>query len=359
MKKYKITKIILITFFSVIIAIGIAGFLIVHTYINKMNIVKDITAYEVTERENKFIDEVEQMIIDRSTDITDSPQIEITEIDDKIQGNTERNKQKASSSDVYNILLIGCDSRESGGSGRSDAMIIVSINSKTKKIILTSFLRDIYLKIPNHKNNRLNAAYVLGGANLLIDTIEENFKINIDKYISMDFYTFIDVVDAIDGVNLEVKEEFIPIINFYIKEINQHKKVNESDDLLTQSGNYVLNGKQTLGYVRNRYVGTDFERTARQRLVLQTIFNKIKGLNYLQILNLSDNILPQVTTNLSEKKIISLIISLPTYKNYEIDQWSIPVQNTFSFLTINRMSVIGIDFEKNINELHKKIYEEP
>ncbi len=357
MKKYRRTKIILITFLSIVITIGIAGALIVHSYINKINLVKDDTSYEVTE--NNYIDEADEMIIEGATDITDSPQIVIDEIDERIQGNTEEAKHKASSSDVYNILLIGCDSREASGSGRSDAMIIVSINSRTKKIILTSFLRDIYLKIPNHKNNRLNAAYALGGANLLIDTIEENFKIKIDKYISMDFYTFIDVVDAIDGVNLEVKEEYIPIINYYIKEINQHNKVNESEDLLTQSGNYVLNGKQTLGYVRNRYVGTDFERTARQRLVLQTIFNKIKGLNYLQIINLMDSILPQVTTNLSEKKIISLIISFPTYKNYEIDQWSIPMENTFSFLTINRMSVIGIDFEKNLNELHKKVYGEP
>ncbi len=357
MKKFKITKIILITLLSIIITIGIAGAFFVHSYINKINLVKDNTSYEVTG--NNLIDEADEMIIEGAADITNSPQIVIDEIEERILGNTEEEKHKASSSDVYNILLIGCDSREAGGSGRSDAMILVSINSNTKKIILTSFLRDIYLKIPNYKNNRLNAAYALGGANLLIDTIEENFKINIDKYISLDFYTFIDVVDAINGVNLEVKEEYIPIINFYIKEINQHNKVNESDDLLTQPGNYVLNGKQTLGYVRNRYVGTDFERTARQRLVLQTVFNKIKDLNYLQILNLADNILPQVTTNLSEKKIVSLIISFPTYKNYEIVQWSIPMENTFSFLTINRMSVIGMDFEKNVNELHEKVYDEP
>jgi LCP family protein required for cell wall assembly len=324
-----------------------------------MNLVKDGTTYEVTERENSSIQEVDEMIIDGAADITDSPQVVIDELEELIHGNTEENDQKASNSDVYNILLIGCDSREAGGSGRSDAMIIVSINSKTKKIVLTSFLRDIYLKIPGHKNNRLNAAYAFGGANLLIDTIEENFKIDIDKYISMDFYAFIDVVDAIDGVSLEVKEEYIPIINFYIKEINQHNGVDESNGLLTQTGNYVLNGKQTLGYVRNRYIGTDFERTARQRIVLQTVFNKIRDLNYLQILKVSDNILPQVTTNLSEKKIISFILSFPAYKNYEVDQWSIPMKNTFSFLTINRMSVIGIDFEKNVNELHKKVYEEP
>jgi LCP family protein required for cell wall assembly len=367
MKKNRILKIIkisLITFLSIIVITGITGYIIVHSYINKMNLVKDDNAYEVTERENISIEEVEEveeveeeLIIDGATDIIDSPQTVIDELEEVIQGNTEDDKQEVvSSSDVYNILLIGCDSREAGGSGRSDAMIIVSINSKTKKIILTSFLRDIYLKIPFHKNNRLNAAYAYGGANLLIDTIEENFQIDIDKYISMDFYTFIDVVDSIDGVTLEVKEEYIPIINAYIKEINQHMGVAESNDLLTQTGNLVLNGKQALGYVRNRYIGTDFERTARQRMVLQTIFDKIKDSSYKKIISLSDAVLPQVTTNLSEKKIISLILSFPTFKNYEIEQWSIPMQDTYSFVTINRMSVLGINFDKNIDELHKKVY---
>ena len=353
-KILKITKISLIAILGITIALGITGYLLLHFYINKMNLVEDNKAYEVTEYSD--IEEAEEAIVDGATDITNSPQAEIDELEETILNNTEENKREVISDDVYNILLIGCDSREAGGSGRSDAMIIVSINSKTKKIILTSFLRDIYLKIPSHKNNRLNSAYAYGGANLLIDTIEENFKIDIDKYISIDFYSFIDVVDSIDGVTLDVKEEYIPIINFYIKEINQHMGLEESSDLLTQEGNYVLNGKQTLGYVRNRYIGMDFERTARQRIVLQTIFDKVKDLSYRNILKLLDNVLPQVTTNLNEKKIISLILSLPTYKNYEIEQWSIPMEDTYSFVTINRMSVIGIDFEKNINELHDRVY---
>lgn len=357
MKKYnilKIAKISLITILGIIIAICIAGYLMLHSYINKMNLVEDITDYDATEKHS--IEEVDEKLLEGAKDITDSPQVVIEELEEIILENTEKDRKEISSNYVYNILLIGCDSREAGGSGRSDAMILVSINSKTKKIILTSLLRDIYLKIPSHKNNRLNAAYAYGGANLLIDTIEKNFQIDIDKYISVDFYTFIDVVDSIDGVTLSVKEEYIPIINFYIREINQHIGVEESDDLLTNAGEYILNGKQTLGYVRNRYTGTDFARTARQRIVLQTIFDKIKNLNTLNIIKLSDKILPQITTNLSENKILSLILSVPAYQKYEIEQWSIPMEDTFSFVTINRMSVIGIDFDKNINELHRKVY---
>lgn len=363
MRKYnisKVTKISLITIFGIIMIICIAGYLILNFYLNKMNLVEDVEdeVTVVTVTEDNVPEEVEDIILEEATDITDSPQAVIEELEENITQNTKINSKEISSDDVYNILLIGCDSREAGGSGRSDAMIIVSINSKTKKIILTSLLRDIYLKLPSRKNNRLNAAYAYGGAKLLIETIEENFRINIGKYISMDFYTFIDIVDALEGVTLNVKEEYIPIINYYIKEINQHTGEEEGNDLLSKPGNYVLNGKQTLGYVRNRYSGTDFERTARQREVLQTVFGKIKDLNYKKIIKLSDQVLPQITTNLSKNKIISMILSFPTYRNYEIEQWSIPMEDTFSFVTINKMSVIGIDFEKNIRELHNRVYGE-
>ena len=365
-KVLRIAKISLITIFSIIAILSIVGYLIIHMYINKMTILKDNAANEVTvdynieeETAENGIEGASENGIEGATDITDSPQEDIKDLENDIQENTEVNNQEINSNnDIYNILLIGCDSREAGGSGRSDAMIIVSINTKTKKIILTSLLRDIYLKIPAHKNNRLNAAYAYGGADLLIDTIEENLQIDIDKYISINFYAFIDVVDSIGGISLDVKDEYISIINNYISEINRHNGVDESNDFLIKAGNYVLNGKQTLGYVRNRYIGTDFERTARQRVVLQKIFNKIKDLNLIKIKKLSDNVLPRITTNLSENKIISLLMSLPAYKNYEIIQWSIPMKDTYTFMTINGMSVIGIDFEKNSDELYKRVYGE-
>lgn len=358
-KTIKIIKISVIAFVGIIITLFTTVFLIIYSYINKINIVDDkangVMENYIIEEEIDLLDEI---ALDDVTEIVDSPQEVIDELDEIIRDNTEDINQDMRNKNVYNILLIGSDSREAGGLGRSDAMIIVSINSKTKKIILTSLLRDIYLKIPSHKNNRLNAAYQYGGAGLLIDTIEENFKIDIDKYISIDFYAFIDVVDAIDGLYLEVKEEYIPIINFYISEINNHNGVDESDGLLTQAGSYVLNGKQTLGYVRNRYIGTDFARTSRQRIVLNTIFDKTKELDFIKLLSLLEKVLPKVTTNLNKKKILSLISSLPAYKSYEIEQWSIPMEDTYNFLTINRMSVIGIDFDKNISELRRKVYKD-
>jgi polyisoprenyl-teichoic acid--peptidoglycan teichoic acid transferase len=354
-KSFHLVKISALILLSMIIVMSSIGFLVIHTYIQKMNLITDnsknkITEYDISEGE------IQEAVTEVTPDITNSPQNVISALDQEIHQNTE-DKQVIQSKDIYNILLIGCDSRQAGGLGRSDAMIILSINTRNKKIVLTSLLRDIYLKIQDHNNNRLNAAYAYGGADLLIHTIEENFKIDIDTYLSIDFYAFIDVVDFINGVTLEVTEEDIPIINYYIEEINLHNGEEESNDLLIQAGSHILNGKQTLGYVRNRYNGTDFKRTARQRIVLEQIFNKIKDLNLIELKKLSDSVLPQVTTNLSESKMISLLLSFPIYKDYEIVQWSIPMVDTYSFLTINHMSVIQIDFTKNLEELHKVVYE--
>jgi anionic cell wall polymer biosynthesis LytR-Cps2A-Psr (LCP) family protein len=120
----------------------------------------------------------------------------------------------------------------------------------------------------------------------------------------------------------------------------------------------LLSGKQTLGYSRNRYVGNcDFDRTARQRRVLEQIFEKVKTLNIMQIKGLLDKLLPQITTNLSEEEIFTLVLSLPAMTNYQIEQWSIPMDKTYTPMRIRGMAVLGIDFDANINELYKKVYD--
>ena len=105
---------------------------------------------------------------------------------------------------VVNILLIGNDSRENGEDGRSDAMILLSVSDKTKSIYMTSILRDIYVDIPGHEGNRLNAAYAFGGPGLLMETIEQNFDIDVNRYVLVNFEAFAALVDAVNGVDLEL-----------------------------------------------------------------------------------------------------------------------------------------------------------
>jgi LCP family protein required for cell wall assembly len=367
--KTRKVMIVLLASISIILLLLLTSYLFVHSYINKMNLVSTsdkIDLYINAEAKVDSIDlEIEQEEIepfeDVVSDVPDSPVNEITTIEDEIRNNLEENSIPIIyDKSVFNILLIGSDTRRSGGAGRSDAMILVSINKKTKKIIVTSILRDIYLQIPGRKiNNRINTAYASGGADLLMETIAQNFRIQVEQYASVDFYAFIDIVDAVEGVTVEVTEKEIPVINGYVMELNRLTGQEETKDCLTEPGTLLLSGKQALGYARNRYVGnSDFDRTARQRRVLEQIFEKVKSSDLTDITDLLDIILPQVTTNLTEGEIFSLILSLPSYFDYEIEQWSIPMAGTYSSKRIRGMAVLGIDFDKNIDELHRKIYDE-
>lgn len=353
-KKWVIVVSVIVLVILVLIS---TSYIFIKSYITKMNI---ISTKELEEGEGSDIEGAIEEVID-SEEISEGPdskQEEINLIEDGIRSNMENNSTPIiSDKNVYNILLIGSDTRSKDDRGRSDAMIIVSINKKTKKIVATSILRDIYIQIPGKKNNnRINTAYAYGGASLLLDTIKQNFKIDIDKYVSINFYAFMDVIDAIGGVSINVKKDEIKVMNDYIRGLNQLLNINIEQDIIIEEGTYNLNGKQALGYARNRYVGTDFERTARQRRVLEQVFNKIKGLNLIELNELLNIILPQVTTNLTEGEIFSLILGLPSYTNYSVEQWSVPVIGSYQFLRIRGMDVIGIDFEKNIKEILKRIY---
>jgi LCP family protein required for cell wall assembly len=358
----KVIKIAVLGIAAIIAAAGITAYAVLHSYLNKINLVTvdqqpspPIAEEAVPEYEDL---EVEAAPCPAAADSIDSSGEEITAMEDKIRKNMEANQIPIlQDEDVFNVLLIGSDTRTSGGNGRSDAMIVVSINKRTKTITATSILRDIYLQIPGKKNNRINAAYALGGADLLMDTIEQNFKMPIDRYASVDFFAFVDIVDAVGGVTIEVTEKEIPVINRYVAEMNQLTGVEESLDQLTTPGIQTLNGKQALGYARNRYVGNnDFERTARQRRVLEQIFTGAKDLNIIELNNLMKKILPQVTTNLKKGEIFSLILSMPSYIGYDLQQWSIPVQGSYSNMRIHGAAVLGIDFDKNIDEIIKRIY---
>lgn len=374
MTKKKRNRIIVISSVLLLIAVFvISGFILLHSYIKKMNIQtsSDVSGNKVQEAlvsegvdgdaeatgaENA--DELESASEDTDPTLPDSSEADIAAMEEKIRTNMEEDSTSiVYDKDVFNVLLIGCDSRKSGGTGRSDTMILVSINKNTKNIIVTSLLRDIYLQIPGKSNNRLNAAYAFGGADLLLSTIKQNFKLEVNRYASIDFYAFIEVVDAVGGVTIDVTEKEIPVINKYVMEINQLTGQEKEEDCLTETGDQLLNGKQVLGYVRNRYVGnSDFERTARQRRVLKLVYDKVKKLNLIEMKDLLDTVLPQVTTNLSEGEIFTLILSLPAYMNYDMEQWSIPMANSYQSLRVRKMAVLGIDFEENINELRKKIY---
>jgi LCP family protein required for cell wall assembly len=261
--------------------------------------------------------------------------------------------------DVLNILLIGTDNRaDTTVGGRSDSMIILSINQKSKKIVMTSLMRDTYLPIPDHGSNRINAAYSFGGVGLLLQTIQNNFDIKINNYVTVDFYSFIDIIDKLGGVNIDVSDQEVPVLNSYVNEINKLKGLSSGDGTFSNGGKGILlDGKQALGYSRIRYIGNaDFERTERQRIVLTKVFEKLKGQNIIKISSILNILLPDITTNMTKGNLTSLVFNSLTYMNYPLEQDRIPIDGSFKNATINKMDVLTIDFAKNIAELKSNIY---
>lgn len=247
---------------------------------------------------------------------------------------------------VTNILLLGIDAR-AHLNGRADAIIILTINEKQKKIYMTSIMRDVYVVIPGRGGDRINSAYAYGGAPLLIDTIETNFGVRIDYYARVDFLSFILGVDAVGGVDIEVSEEERHWINEYLNEINGLYGREASVDKLAegQIGNLHLNGPQALAYARIRYVGSDYARTQRQRNVINAAVRQLKSQSIPGIISALDTILPLITTNMSVDMLTDLVWSAPAFFKYDIVEKRIPMGNTGKPVTIDKKQVIGIDFD--------------
>ncbi len=259
---------------------------------------------------------------------------------------------------VINILLIGNDSRENGEDGRSDAMILLSISSRTKQIYMTSLLRDMYVEIPGHDGNRLNAAYSYGGAELLMETIEQNLDIEVNRYVLVNFEAFANLVDAVGGVDLELTTEEIEYVNGYLVEYNMlTDRPQGTDNMDTSvSGMVHLNGPQALAYTRNRYLGTDFGRTERQRKVLSAVIKKLPLALVANPGKLFDGLLPNLTTNLTQWECYLLSFQAGKLLTYDIVQNSIPVEGSYHDATIRGMSVLEVDFEENKEFLQENIY---
>lgn len=259
---------------------------------------------------------------------------------------------------VVNILLIGNDSRENDGDGRSDAMILLSISNNTKKIYMTSLLRDMYVEIPGHDGNRLNAAYSFGGPELLMDTVEENLGVTVNHYVQVNFEAFANLVDAVGGVDLELSSEEVEYVNAYLWEYNILTKQPEGTDYMdtSLSGMLHLNGPQALAYSRNRYLGTDFGRTERQRKVLAEVIGKLPKALVKNPKGIMDGLLPNLTTNLTRNECYQLSFMAGKLLTYDLEQGSIPVEGSYRNVDIRGMAVMEVDFEANKEYLQEKLY---
>lgn len=253
-----------------------------------------------------------------------------------------RNKDRK----ILNVLLIGQDRRENETVSRADSVILCTFNKSSGNLTMTSFLRDLYLPIPGRGSDRLNAAYAYGGAKLLRQCLTENFGIQIDGTIEVDFSRFSEVIDVLGGVEVELRQDEAQVIN------------TETGSSLTE-GRHLLNGSQTLAYSRIRSLDSDgdFSRTDRQRKVMRAVVDAYRNAGLPVLMKLMKQILPMLSTDMTESRLLMLALEVfPMLPELEVSSHSIPSPGNCIDKTINGMAVLVADMEtarKQLQEITK------
>jgi len=237
---------------------------------------------------------------------------------------------------IVNIMLVGQQARKNETAKLSDTMILCSINKDTKTITLTSFLRDLYVQLPNFQGhrcgkNRINVAYNLGwywagekgGMEMLDQLILENFGVEVDYNIEIGFESFKEVINAMGGVDIEMTAA-------------------EAGHLgLGRAGTYHLDGEKALGYARIRSIDNDFNRTARQRKLVTALINKCKTMSVSEINNLIKTVLPMVITDMTNEEITTCVMEfVPMILDLKIESMQIPVEGTYRY---SMLDIIGVE----------------
>lgn len=248
----------------------------------------------------------------------------------------------ANLSEYRNIALLGLDARDDSFSGtRSDCIIIVSINEKTKDVKLLSVYRDTYLDLgEDYGLDKITHAYAYEGPQLTLSALNRNLDLNITEYVAVNFETVRTVVDSIGGITMSITSE---------------EAATGQIPRITSSGTYNLDGDQALAYSRIRYAtGGDYKRTERMRDVLTAIFEKAKSLSIGELNSLSDEILPHIRTNISSTEIISLIPSVFSYNIKDSVGWPEDVRG----ITLDLWYGVPVTLESNVRILHEELFGE-
>ncbi len=244
-------------------------------------------------------------------------------------------QKKDTGKGVVNILLIGQDRVEGQGRSRSDSMILCTFNKKTNRLTMTSFLRDMYVKIPGFGSNRINAAYTFGGMELLDRTLAENFGVSVDANVEVDFEQFAQIIDLLGGVEIELRED-------------EARVIREETGTEVEAGVQLLNGSQALTYARIRKLDAegDFGRTNRQRKVMSAILNTYKSADMKTILSLVKDVLPMVSTDMNPLEMVKYAVELfPSLSSMETVSQRIPADGSYEDRRIDGMSVLVPDLE--------------
>ncbi len=277
------------------------------------------------------------------------------------------NDELLEDSKVLNVMLFGEDNAKGEKFGRSDSMIMLSIDNRHKKLKMTSFQRDSYVYVDGYGYDKLTNAYAYGGPKLTIQTIESNFGVKVDRYAVVDYASFIDIIDVLGGIDLELTQDEIDYINY---QLYKNKQSDTRTTITDAPGKVHLTGQQALWYARNRgldsseegigIAGDDWDRTSRQRKLLETMFNDMKDADLTQIISIVGKVGPLVTTNLKKDEITALVSHSMTYLTYSVEQYTVPEEGQWYYINDTPVgSVIAFsDLETQRKLFAEFIYEE-
>ena len=331
----KILLIILAVLLALMLLLLLAVAIYWNAMLNRINRIDETSLATLSDEEiQQIMDEVNAPDSEDTTCPTDP----LVTDDEEIIGDSDA---------MVNIMLVGQDipSDDKGRRGRSDVMILCTINTEENTITFTSFMRDLYLKLPEFNGrdygyNRLNTNYVFGGREMLDLCLQQNFGIYIDHFVEVDFNGFAAIVDIMGGVDIELTEAEAWYLNLGYPQWR------------LRGGMRRLTGAQALGYSRIREIDNDFRRTQRQRNVLNSLMGKLKQMSPAQIHEILSAALPMLTTDMTNDEITKYTLQLiPMLGNLQVQNLRIPVDGAYYHARKgsgqNPMAVIVPDLEKN------------
>ena len=254
---------------------------------------------------------------------------------------------------IKNIALFGIDATD-GETGRSDSIMIATLDPVHNKLKITSVMRDSYVYIDGHGQDKINHAYAFGGPELAIKTLNENFGLNIEDFVSVNFSSLPTIINILGGIDLEITEEELQYINSYVDDINA--KDGTYSPHISYAGVQHVDGIQALAYSRIRYTsGGDYERTQRHRTVLDALFNKLTSTSVASYNSLLNEVLPYVQTNLSAADILSLGTKVHGIGN-NLEQDRFPRDGYGEGSTINGVYYLTFDIETAKQQMRDYIF---
>lgn len=291
---------------------------------------------------NSFLSKISRGVLDRTNlGVRDdvSKRLEVDEI-----------------ADIVNIAILGVD-ESSEDSGRSDAIMIGTLDPVHNKLKITSIMRDTYVNIPGYGNDKINHAYAYGGAELTIKTLNQNFGLNITDYVKVNFDELVEIVDALNGIDINLSQEELDGLTEHLKSAYSLIGSDPRPVKLNSTGTYHLDGFQALGYCRIRNTShNDFDRTSRHRKILNEMFNKISSAGPKELVSMSKNLLPYVETSLSNKQILTLAANVLSMSTATIEQERFPRDEYCNDAEINGTYYLWYDADYTEEQMFEYIF---